>query len=374
MKLNAINAHLTYSMNVHPGETLADQVDAITQYVLPLKQHLSPENPFGLGLRLSARAAEELALPQALESFKRLLHQHQLYVFTINGFPYGSFHGTKVKDQVYRPDWSSPQRLAYTCRLADLLAALLPEEVPGSISTVPVAYRPNAPSNLNNAIRHLKEAADHLHRLHQKTGRLIQLALEPEPDCLLESTLGAIAFFDQHLSDEKTRRYLGICLDTCHFAVEFEDPATSLRRLLEAGISIPKIQLSAALETHAAQAEKLRPFCDATYLHQTRIRRKDGIIIRYPDLAQAIDHEPHTGEAEWRTHYHVPLYFKSDADLQSTAKLLTPDFFQTAFDAGIPHVEIETYTINILPHAHRPKNLTESLLREYQWTLERMPS
>ncbi|MDD2236288.1 MAG: metabolite traffic protein EboE [Kiritimatiellae bacterium] len=374
MKPTAINAHLTYSMNVHPGENLADQLDAVRQNVLPLKQTLAPHKPFGLGLRLSARAAEELTATRNLDSLKQLLNQHQLYVFTINGFPYGQFHGTVVKENVYRPDWTSPERLAYTCRIADLLAALLPEGIPGSISTVPVAYRSDAPAHLESAIRHLTTAAQHLHALHEKTGRLIQLALEPEPDCLLESTQDCIAFFHQHLPDEKTRRHLGICLDTCHFAVGFENPTNSLRNLREAEISIPKIQLSAALKTHAAHAEKLRPFCDAVYLHQTRIRRKDGTIIPYPDLSEAIDREVHTRDAEWRTHYHVPLYFKSGTDLQSTADLLTPDFFQTALDVGIPHFEIETYTLHVLPPAQRPKNLTESLLREYQWTLERMPS
>lgn len=376
MKLNRSNAHLTYCLNVHPGETWADQLHAIEETVLPLKQRLLPDTPFGLGLRLGARAAQELAVPQTLEAFQDLLRKNDLYVFTINGFPYGAFHGTCVKENVYRPDWTSPERLAYTCRLADLLAALLPEGIPGSISTVPVAYRSDAPSHPVPAIRHLEEIAHHLHALHEKTGRFIQLALEPEPDCLLESTNDCIAFFNQQLPDALTRRHIGVCFDTCHLAVGFEDLCHSLQQLREAGIVIPKLQISAALKTDSAHAEQLRPFCDAVYLHQTKIRRSDGGIRSYRDLPDALDQEPSATGAdpsdEWRTHFHVPLYFDRYNHLQSTANLLSPDFFAQALASDIHHFEIETYTMTVLPDSVRTHALAESIHREYQWTLERI--
>ena len=372
MHLKHPDAHLTYCLNVHPGEAWADQLRAIEQSVLPLKKQLRPKTPFGLGLRLGAVAARELAAPQTLEAFRRLLDKHQLYVFTINGFPYGRFHGTAVKQNVYRPDWTSPERLAYTCCLADLLAALLPEGVPGSISTVPVAYRSEAPTNLEPAIQHIMKAAQYLHALHEKTGRLIQLALEPEPDCLLESTADCIHFFSRLPADDITRRHLGVCFDTCHFAVGFEDLSKSLQQLCKAGIVIPKLQISAALKTDSVHAEQLHPFCDTVYLHQTRIRRNDETIIRYPDLPDALALEPLNGLSEWRTHFHVPLYFEHHNHLQSTADLLSPDFFTLALESGIRHFEMETYTMNVLPAAMQKMSLEESILREYQWTLERM--
>jgi len=43
------------------------------------------------------------------------------------------------------------------------------------------------------------------------------------------------------------RCHLGVCLDTCHSALQFEDPLESLRAYRDEGIRISKIQLSAAL-------------------------------------------------------------------------------------------------------------------------------
>src|SRR5581483_695 len=109
----------------------------IASKVAAVKARVSPAAPFGVGLRLSAAAAEELAAPTALADFRRLLDAHGLYVFTLNGFPYGAFSGTRVKERVYLPDWREPARAAYTRQLADILAALLPDGVDGSVSTVP---------------------------------------------------------------------------------------------------------------------------------------------------------------------------------------------------------------------------------------------
>ena len=95
----------------------------------------------GIGLRLSNQAARELAEPPTLLAFQKWLGQHGCYVFTINGFPYGRFHGGRVKEQVFAPDWSTRERLDYTNLLFDLLAQLVPAGVEGSVSTLPGSFK-----------------------------------------------------------------------------------------------------------------------------------------------------------------------------------------------------------------------------------------
>src|SRR4051812_44733868 len=97
--------HLGYCTNIHPGETWDEVFANVSTHVLVVKGRVCPDRPFGVGLRLSAVAARELAAPGVLAAFRDFLRTHGLYVFTINGFPYGAFHGTVVKENVYRPDW-----------------------------------------------------------------------------------------------------------------------------------------------------------------------------------------------------------------------------------------------------------------------------
>ena len=99
-------AHLTYCTNIHPGESWDQVFENVRTHVLAVKARVAPEQRFGVGLRLSARAARTLAERPRLTEFRDFLAAHQLYVFTINGFPYGPFHAEPVKAAVYRPDWT----------------------------------------------------------------------------------------------------------------------------------------------------------------------------------------------------------------------------------------------------------------------------
>src|SRR5438132_878800 len=98
-------AHLTYCTNIHPGESWSEVRANLERHVVRVKERIAPRERFGIGLRLSAQAARELASPPLMMAFRRWLDAHDLYVFTINAFPYGAFHGTRVKEDVYRPDW-----------------------------------------------------------------------------------------------------------------------------------------------------------------------------------------------------------------------------------------------------------------------------
>ena len=373
--------HLTYCLNVHPGETWDQNLAAIRDKALKVRDLVGPKGPFGLGLRLSCEAAKTLSRPEKLSQFRRFLDEQGLYVFTINGFPYGRFHGAAVKEAVYRPDWRAPERRDYTILLADILAALVPAGVTGSISTVPGSYKQwlRGDEDIAAMVANLTQVAAHLAEVQERTGRRICLALEPEPDCHIETTAEAIEFFTGPLAAgaqnrEIIRRHVGVCFDTAHLAVAFEDLGRSLSRLREAEVTVAKIQLSSALRVaagaHAGQA--LRDFCDEVYLHQVKVCGRDGSLRSYTDLPQAIEAEAGGEQDEWRVHFHVPLFFDGAGPLGSTNSLLDSRFVEAVTQGASQHLEIETYTFDVLPPAIRPGDVTESIAREYRWVLERL--
>ena len=382
---------IPYCLNIHPGESLSDTRAAVERYALAVKARVAPASAYPLGLRLAAAAAKELADPAALESFRALLMRHDLFVTGINGFPYGTFHSAAVKTAVYQPDWSTPERLNYTGRLASILAALLPAGQTGNISTVPLGYRGSVPAS-RVCTRQLAVMAEFLHDLKGRSGREIVLALEPEPDCLLENADDVIAWFEDELlvegkrwltfqgrrtpeeAEMLLRTYIGLCLDTCHFAVAFEEPLTALIRFESAGIRVARIQLSSAIRatvTDEALA-RLVDFIDPVYLHQTKIRLPRGRILSFPDLTQATleTARQHAGR-ELRTHFHVPLFYQGDEVLGATHGDLTPEFFARVQARAYP-LETETYTFNVLPPAIRPADVVDSLVAEHDWVMGRL--
>src|SRR5262245_13630374 len=124
--------HLAYCTNVHAGEEWPQTFDSLNRHTLAVKAKLGVTKPYAIGLRLSAQAARELADPKKLLEFQQWLQKHDCYVFTLNGFPFGRFHGARVKEKVYLPDWTAPERLEYTKCLFDLLGQLVPAGVEGS--------------------------------------------------------------------------------------------------------------------------------------------------------------------------------------------------------------------------------------------------
>jgi sugar phosphate isomerase/epimerase len=393
--------HLTYCSNIHPGESWPE-VRAILDHAVPLvRDAVAAGQPFGVGLRLSAAAAEALMEPDALADLRALMTANGFYVFTLNGFPYGAFHGVGVKEHVYRPDWREPARLAYTRHLADLLAALLPDdpELTGSISTVPGAYKPRCAHQAAAAAiaENLLRAAAHLAALERESGRSIALALEPEPCCFLETIAETVAFFEAHLfnrtacerlaalaglsvadAEAATRRHLGLCLDTCHAAVEFEDAAAAIASLRAAGIAIAKLQLSSALIVRPVCREAmdaLQAFADPVYLHQV-VERSPAGLRRFTDLPEAmagfIANPDGNEEREWRIHFHVPIFRRDLPPFTSTQAFLE-DILALHRAAPIsPHLEVETYTWSVLPTAYRGDDMTAAIARELAWVRDRL--
>ena len=384
--------HLTYCLNIHPGESWEEVVEAIRTWTLPIRETIAPGRAFGLGLRLSRRAADALEAPEALKPFRALLADHGLYVFTINGFPYGTFHGKPVKTDVYRPDWSTPERLAYTVQLARLLARLLTDDAAeGSISTLPLGYRSQSREIPAPVFAEaLAECAFALDAIHRRTGRLVHVDLEPEPDCLLETTRDVIAFFEGPLrsagvsrlrsrlgitrdaAEALLRRHIGVCVDTCHLAIQFETLADSMSELTRHGIRIGKVQLSSALEADSRAArDRLREFVDPIYLHQVRERPEPGQVPgSYPDLSDALaaDSPP----AVWRIHFHLPLYYTGDSVLRTTTPAMDDAFWKTLRHTPVAHCEVETYTFHVLPESLRAGGVCGCIARELQWAIKHL--
>ena len=397
MKLHD-DSHLTYCTNVHAGESWPETFASLRHYLPAVKARVAPDRPFGVGLRLSAQAAAELAQIPVLEEFRGFLASGGFYIVTINGFPYGRFHGARLKERVYLPDWQDDARGSYTDCLARILAALLPDGGGASISTVPGGFKPTGGGHgalqsmqrevAGNLLRQAVRLAD----LEEQSGRSICLALEPEPCCLLETVEETVRYFEQHLfsraavgqvmalshrsaaaSEQLLRRHLGVCFDVCHAAVEYED-VDALDRLLAAGIAVPKLQLSAALAIPQADAgtpQRLAPFDDGVYLHQVVERRADGRLLRFTDIAEAaaaLDAAPAAEDGrEWRVHFHVPLFRRQVGSFDTTQDYLSAVLARQRRSAVATQLEVETYTWGVLPADERQPDLADDIARELTW-------
>jgi hypothetical protein len=380
--------HLTYCTNIHAGEAFADVMASLRKHLPRIRSGAGTGAPFGVGLRLGHAAAEGLREPRALAELKRFLTEGSYYVFTLNGFPYGAFHGRAVKENAYRPDWSEPERLAYTDHLADLLAELLPEDQEGSLSTVPCTFKPWAegrlPAITENLIRHVS----HLVSIEKKTGKVIALAIEPEPYCYLETIDETVAFFNEHLfsragisrlaalaklspgeAEAAMRRHIGVCYDVCHAAVEFEDPRASVERLRANGIAVPKLQLSSALKVgrlDEKSAQHLSAFAEPVYLHQV-VQKSNGALRRFVDLPQALAEAGSAAGAEWRVHFHVPVFLEEMEHFGTTQSFLAEVLRLHRAEPISRHLEVETYTWDVLPAAYRKAELADAIARELNW-------
>jgi len=396
------NFHLTYCSNIHPGESWLEVFANLDKYIPKLKSRLSPKAPFGIGLRLADAAAKQLLESNNLAKFQAWLTQENLYVFTLNGFPYGGFHRQVVKDHVYAPDWSTQERLNYTLNLTEILASLLPEGLDGGISTLPLSYKPwwgkdqaILSTVLNKSCFNIASVVVEMIRISEETGKLLHIDLEPEPDGLIEKTSEVVEFFqnwllpiggkylseklniEQNLAESKLLEHVRICYDTCHFSVEYEDPKSVFARLESAGIKIGKIQISAAIkvnipaeiEKRSLIVERLRPFAESTYLHQVIERRSDGTLHHYPDLITALPHLEQSLAEEWRTHFHVPIFIHDYQILQSTQDDIATVLHLVQTNNACQHLEIETYTWDVLPSEMKIDLLT-SIQREYEWVLK----
>ncbi|GAA2221828.1 metabolite traffic protein EboE [Micromonospora olivasterospora] len=353
--------HLGYCTNVHPAENLAGILAQLDTYAVPVRRALGGDL-LGLGLWLAAPMAAALAADPALRRGLRAeLTARGLEVVTLNGFPYAAFQAPVVKHAVYHPDWTTPQRLAYTLDLARVLADLLPDDAArGSVSTLPLAWRdPWDAGRADAARRRLDELAAGLAGVERDTGRTVRVGFEPEPGCAVESTAQAAAL----LGGADPGR-LGICLDLAHLACAWEEPAAALARLSAAGLPVVKVQVSAAIEAPAGATDALRRWVEPRFLHQAR-----GAGCAHAadpaDPAHAADDLDAALDAglpgPLRVHYHVPLHAPPEPPLTATLPVLRAALAALFAGpvAGCDHLDVETYTWGVLPEARRPRTDAE---------------
>jgi hypothetical protein len=380
--------HLTYCTNIHAGEPLDEVMGSLARHLPEIKARVAGDRLLGVGLRLGYAAASSLRDPGALAELKRFLAAGGYYVFTINGFPYGAFHGLAVKEDAYKPDWSDPLRQVYTDQLADILSELLPAGQDGSVSTVPCTFKPWAQGRLEAITDHLIRHLAHLVGIAARTGQTIALALEPEPYCYLETIEETVAFFNERLFERKgvarlaaltglsaaaaeaaMRRHIGVCYDVCHAAVEFEDPKASIAQLRANGLLIAKLQLSSALRVAAFDADSARQlaaFAEPVYLHQV-VQKSNGTLRRFVDLPQALAASGSAAGAEWRVHFHVPVFLEQMAHFGTTQSFLAAILALHRADPISRHLEVETYTWDVLPPSYRSADLSSAIARELNW-------
>ncbi len=377
--------HLAYCTNIHRGENWRETFDSLNQYALAVRQQACPDRPYAIGLRLSDQASRELADRAVLLAFQKWLDQHNCYVFTINGFPYGRFHGARVKEQVYAPDWTANERVEYTNRLFDLLVRLLPAGVDGSVSTVPGSFKSfiQTPEQGRSIRDNLWRCVEHIAALSERSGKSLHLGLEPEPLCYLETSEETVSFFralsGYRPNDQRLDAHLGVNYDTCHLAVEFEEPREAMGRLRHHGIRISKLHFSSALKVRPTPEVRtaLKAFADDIYFHQVVARSEDGDVARFKDLDVALANPDQALRAprseEWRIHFHIPLHSKPTALFDTTTDPLLGVMDILKADPRLcSHIEMETYTWEVLPPELKNRTVVDQLAAEYQWTLARL--
>jgi hypothetical protein len=386
--------HLTYSTLVHPGDTWPEMWNSLTTYVPQVKKRFCPDKPFGVSLRLSNASADVLvnSAPERAK-LKAFLTDNDLYLYTVNAFPFGPFKNQVVKEQVYEPDWRGEERARYTMHVADILADVGALNVNPSIQSPPLGFKPRVtgPEVVEAYAANIRRMAVHLHRLRERTGRTVTLAVEPEPACFLETTDETVDFFTRVLRSEQSltalgrdlgtnaeeartilRRHIGTVYDICHQAVEYENISVSLQKLVDNDIPVFKLQEAAAMQvpqvTPAAVAE-LRKWADSVYLTQT-IERKDGKLNRFLNLEDAIaayEKDP-GGEREWRIHFHVPVFLETLGEHFKTTRFAIAEAL--AFHRKNPlsaQLEIETYTWDVLPAHLKTGDIVDYVTLELEW-------
>ena len=393
MNLGKGLGHLTYSTLVHQTDNWEQLWKSVNTYLPAVKARVAPHEKFGVCLRTSAPSAELLsAEPTKVADLKKFFADNDLYLYTANAFVYGVFKKQVIKEDVYEPDWATPERREYTKKVANLLAELAPEGINPSIQSAPLGFKPKVTgddvvaaytSNVIDVVAHLVE-------LKKKTGKTVTLGLEPEPRCYLETTDETITYFKNHLFSGETakrlakktglneadaaqamRDYMGVVFDIGHQAVGYEDIPVSLQKLVDNGVQIVKLQEAASMyipDVSQKIVDALQTFAKTIYLSQT-CQKKDGKMTWFLNLEDAFeDWYKNPGPREWRTHFHVPVFLNDLGGNFGTTRFALEEAL--AFHKKTPlstHLEIETYTWDVLPDHLKTGDIVEYVTRELDW-------
>jgi len=379
-KITILDHVLGYCTNVHAGEDLDRYLSSLEKYAVDIKSRVQSEQPLAIGLWLSAKTACQILTEKRLAEFRAFLESKGLRAFTMNGFPYGNFHGETVKYQVYKPDWTRPERFDHTANLVRILTRLIPEGSQAGISTLPLGW-PRRQFDYSKAADNLTRIAELLRINELRTGKLIHLDIEPEPGCILSSSGDVVSFFKNYLLpgrlEKDILRYIRVCHDICHASVVFEDQQAAISNYVSNGIRIGKVHVSSAIEAEISTEnfqpvlDQLQTFQEDRYLHQTYIRQSDRIVA-YDDLPRAIrDVDARTG-GTLRCHFHVPIFIEKFGHLKTTRHEIL-DCLQNIYKmSDCRHFEVETYAWTVLPDELKTKDLAQGIARELLWMQEKL--
>jgi hypothetical protein len=392
MNLGKGLGHLTYSTLVHPADDWDQLWKSVNTYLPQVKARMAPNQKFGVCLRTSAPSAAALSAdPSKRAALKQFFADNDLYLYTANAFVYGVFKKQIIKEEVYEPDWRTDDRVEYTMQVANLLADLAPEGIEPSIQSAPLGFKPRVTGDdvvqayTANVIR----VVAHLVKLHKETGKVVTLGLEPEPRCFLETTDETIDYFTKTLFSGETaqrlakatglneadaaiamRKHMGVVFDIGHQAVGFEHIPTSLQKLVDSDVQIVKLQEAASMYMPGVTqktVDALQAFAKTIYLSQT-CQKKDGKTTWFMNLEDAFeDWYKNPGPRDWRTHFHVPV-FLNDLGAFGTTRYALEEAL--AFHKKTPlsaHLEIETYTWDVLPDHLKTGDIVEYVCREMDW-------
>jgi sugar phosphate isomerase/epimerase len=384
--------HLTYSTLVHQTDNWDQLWKSVNTYLPAVKARVAPHEKFGVCLRTSAPSAELLsAEPTKVADLKKFFADNDLYLYTANAFVYGVFKKQIIKEDVYEPDWATPERREYTKKVANLLAELAPEGINPSIQSAPLGFKPKVTGDdvVEAYTSNVVDVVAHLVELKKKTGKTVTLGLEPEPRCYLETTDETVKYFTEELFSGKTaqslakatglneadaaaamKKHMGVVFDIGHQAVGYEDIPASLQKLVDNGVQIVKLQEAASMyipDVNQKIVDALQSFAKTIYLSQT-CQKKDGKQTWFLNLEDAFeDWYKNPGPREWRTHFHVPV-FLDDLGAFGTTRFALEQAL--AFHKKTPlstHLEIETYTWDVLPDHLKTGDIVEYVTRELEW-------
>jgi len=385
--------HLTYSTLVHPTDNWDQLWKSVNTYLPAVKARVAPNQKFGVCLRTSAPSVAALAADASKRGdLKTFFADNDLYLYTSNAFVYGVFKKQVIKEEVYEPDWRTPERREYTKQVADLLAELAPAGVNPSIQTAPLGFKPRVTGDdvVEAYTANVIDVVKHLVQLEKKTGKVVTLGLEPEPRCYLETTDETVEYFTRHLFSPQAaerlakaaginaadaaaamKKHTGVVFDIGHQSVGYEDIPLSLQKLVDHGVQITKLQEAAAVympDVTQKTVDALQSFAKTIYLSQT-CEKKDGKttwFLNLEDAFEAFYKDP--GPREWRTHFHVPVFLDDLGGAFGTTRFALEQAL--AFHKKMPlstHLEIETYTWDVLPDHLKTGDIVDYVTRELQW-------
>src|SRR6185369_7717725 len=153
-----------------------------------------------------------------------------------------------------------------------------------------------------------------------------------------------------------------------------------LRRLRDHGVRISKLHFSSALKVIPTDrtCAALVNFLDEVYFHQVIERDENGGLRRFRDLDNALSAYASRATqycSEWRIHFHVPLHAQPTDLFSTTADHLLGVMDVLKAEPGLcSHIEMETYTWEVMPPELKNRSVVDQLVSEYQWTLAELQS